>query len=127
MPGICREVPKEEIKKLKEAELTEDDWTNLQGFLRRLFSLSEDMKFLSRGFDKRKKDEAEVLIDNFKKKVKASDKPAKAKDLKLFLASEPEISGYLMSFQDYLYDAGDLEAGEEEELVISTSVGRRRR
>merc|ERR1711920_1174229 len=119
---------KEEVNKLKAGTLTEDDWTNLQGFLRRLYSLAEDMKFLTRGFDKQKKERAEELIEKFKKVVKGSDKPAKAKDVKLFLSSEPEITGYLSSFQDFLFDAGDdLEVGEEEELVVSTSIGRRKR
>jgi hypothetical protein len=119
---------KEEVAKIKAGDLTDDDWTNLQGFLRRLYSLAEDMKFLSRGFDKQKKDKAEELIEKFKKVVKASDKPAKAKDTKLFLSSEPEITGYLSSFQDFLFDAGDdLVADEEEELVVSTNIGRRRR
>jgi C4-type Zn-finger protein len=119
---------KEEVAKIKEGNLTEDDWTNLQGFLRRLYSLAEDMKFLTRGFDKQKKEKAEELIEKFKKVVKASDKPAKAKDTKLFLSTEPEITGYLVSFQDYLFDAGDdLEAGEEDEIVVSTNIGRRKR
>jgi valyl-tRNA synthetase len=119
---------KEEVAKIKAGGLTDDDWTNLQGFLRRLYSLAEDMKFLSRGFDKQKKDKAEELIEKFKKVVKASDKPAKAKDTKLFLSSELEITGYLTSFQDFLFDAGDdLVADEEEELVVSTNIGRRRR
>merc|ERR1712238_495414 len=105
--------------------MTEDKWTNLQGFLRRLFSLGEDMKYLSKGFDKAKKQEAEDLIEKFKKKVKASDKPAKAKDLPLFLAGEPEITGYLEKFQDYLYDAGaDIEAEEDDELQISSFRGK---
>jgi len=119
---------KEEIVKVKAGNLTDDDWTNLQGFLRRLYSLAEDMKFLTKGFDKQKKEKAEDLIEKFKKLVKASDKPAKAKDTKLFLSTEPEITGYLAAFQDFLYDAGDdLEAAEEEELVVSTKIGRRKR
>ena len=50
------------------------------------------------GEDKRK--EAEELIEKFKKKVKGSDKPAKAKDMELFLSGEPEITGYLEKFQE---------------------------
>jgi len=119
---------KEEIVKVKAGNLTDDDWTNLQGFLRRLYSLAEDMKFLTKGFDKQKKEKAEDLIEKFKKLVKASDKPAKAKDTKLFLSSESEITGYLAAFQDFLFDAGDdLEAADEEELVVSTKIGRRKR
>jgi len=114
--------------KVKAGNLTDDDWTNLQGFLRRLYSLAEDMKFLTKGFDKQKKEKAEDLIEKFKKLVKASDKPAKAKDTKLFLSSESEITGYLAAFQDFLFDAGDdLEAADEEELVVSTKIGRRKR
>jgi len=91
--------------KLTTTEVSDEEWTNTQGFLRRLYGLNDDMGYLSRGFPTDKKREAEKIITSFKKRVKAADKPAKAKDLAAFMEAYKEISGYLEDFQGLLVDA----------------------
>mmetsp|Transcript_37647 Transcript_37647/g.103436 ORF Transcript_37647/g.103436 Transcript_37647/m.103436 type:complete len:226 (+) Transcript_37647:47-724(+) len=92
---------------------TEEDWSNAQGLLRRLYSLQDDMTYLSRGFAVVKKKEAEKLITTFKKRVKESDKPAKAKDVEKFMVFHKEISGYIDDFMGMLNDAPqDIDVGE---------------
>lgn len=84
---------------------TDEDWTNTQGFLRRLYGLNDDMSYLTRGFGGDKKKQAEELITKFKKRVKEADKPAKAKDVPKFMDFHTEVTQYLVDFQDLLVDA----------------------
>lgn len=106
--------------KLPEKLTSEDkdkEWDDAIGFLRRIYGLNEDMKYLTRGLKGTKKQEAQDLIENFRKKVKSSDKPVKAKDYETFMALHKEIAAYLAQFQTYLLDATeDLEAGEFEDI-----------
>eukprot|EP00931_Biecheleriopsis_adriatica_P098517 TRINITY_DN7249_c0_g2_i3.p1 TRINITY_DN7249_c0_g2~~TRINITY_DN7249_c0_g2_i3.p1 ORF type:complete len:1202 (-),score=270.06 TRINITY_DN7249_c0_g2_i3:108-3713(-) len=100
-------------EKLKAPEDADKEWENAQGFLRRLYGLNDDMTYLTRGLRGEKKKEAETLIATFKKQVKASDKPAKAKDIDAFMKFHVEITGYLERFGDFLLDATeDIESGE---------------
>jgi len=99
-------------------EISEDEWTNTQGFLRRLYSLNDDMTYLARGFRGDKKKTSEKLITTFKKQVKLADKPLKAKELDKFIAFHKEITGYLEDFTGMLSDAtDDLVADGVEEVV----------
>lgn len=106
--------------KLPEKLTSEDkdkEWDDAIGFLRRIYGLNEDMKYLTQGLKGAKKQEAQDLIENFRKKVKSSDKPVKAKDYETFMALHKEIAAYLAQFQTYLLDATeDLEAGEFEDI-----------
>lgn len=105
-------------ERVKLGKDTDEEWQNTQGFLRRLYTLNDDMGYLASGFlpDKRKK--AEDLITKFKKRIKEADKPAKAKDTELFMKFHQEITGYIVDFQDYLVDApADLDF-EVEEVVL---------
>merc|ERR1712232_881310 len=92
------------------AGISDDEWTNTQGFLRRLYGLREDMGYLSRGFPPDKAKKADAFIETFKKKVKAMDKPAKAKNLDQFLEEHKVVVGYLEEWFDFLNDADNLEA-----------------
>jgi len=92
---------------------TNEEWQNTQGFLRRLYSLQDDMNYLARGLKEEKKQQAETVITKFKKRVKEADKPAKAKDLEAISPFFAEISGYINNFLDLLTDVeGDLEMGD---------------
>uniref|UniRef100_A0A7S0B7D4 Uncharacterized protein n=1 Tax=Pyrodinium bahamense TaxID=73915 RepID=A0A7S0B7D4_9DINO len=105
--------------KLTTTEVTDDEWTNTQGFLRRLYTLEGDMGYLSRGFGKDKRRKAEELITTFKKRVKQADKPAKAKDVEKFMAFHAEITGYLDAFSEMLSDAPqELELEPEDVSIV---------
>ncbi|CAE8595964.1 unnamed protein product [Polarella glacialis] len=90
------------------------EWENAVGFLRRLYGLNDDMTYLSRGFKPaEKKEKAETLINKFKKQVKLTDKPVKAKDYEKFLTFHTEITGYIEEFNSLLLDAEeDLSSAE---------------
>jgi len=107
-------------KALPEKLTSEDkdkEWDDAIGFLRRIYGLNEDMKYLTRGLKGEKKQEAQDLIENFRKKVKSSDKPVKAKDYETFMGLHKDIAAYMTQFQSYLLDATeDLEAGEFEDI-----------
>eukprot|EP00448_Togula_jolla_P021947 CAMPEP_0170575368 /NCGR_PEP_ID=MMETSP0224-20130122/3826_1 /TAXON_ID=285029 /ORGANISM="Togula jolla, Strain CCCM 725" /LENGTH=1232 /DNA_ID=CAMNT_0010898147 /DNA_START=1 /DNA_END=3699 /DNA_ORIENTATION=+ len=95
-------------EKFKKGEVkTKEDWDNTQGFLRRLYTVQEDMSYLAKGFQGTKKQEAEKLVEVFKKRVKAADKPAKAEDVETFMAMQVEITKYIDDFNDMLLDAPD--------------------
>jgi len=99
-------------------EISEDEWSNTQGFLRRLYTLGDDMAYLARGFRGDKKKTSEKLITTFKKQVKLADKPLKAKELDKFMTFHKEITGYLSDFTGLLADATeDLVAEGIEEVV----------
>jgi len=100
-------------------EISDDEWSNTQGFLRRLYSLNDDMGYLAKGFTKDKKRTAEQLITTFKKRVKATDKPTKAHDLDTFMANHSEITEYINNFMDMLSDAAPELEFEEEDVMIS--------
>lgn len=72
------------------------------------------MTYLSRGFKPaEKKEKAETLINKFKKQVKLTDKPVKAKDYEKFLTFHTEITGYIEEFNSLLLDAEeDLSSAE---------------
>lgn len=110
----------------KEEEEVKKDWENTQGLLRRLYGLNDEMSYLSRGFAQDQQEEAQKIVVDFKKKVKEADKPAKAKDLKTFLAYHETIDGYLKRFEEMLIDS-PMELGnegqEEEAIEISSVKG----
>jgi len=102
-------------KKVENGEVTDEDWTNTQGFLRRLYSLQDDMNYLARGLKAEKKAKAEEIVTSFKKEVKAADKPAKVKDTQKFLGYYTETQQQLVDFLELLVDATeDLDFGELE-------------
>jgi len=105
-------------EKLTTTQVSDDEWTNTQGFLRRLYGLNDDMSYLARGFKGDKRKGAEKLIESFKKQVKQADKPAKAKDLEKFMTFHKEITGYLNNFTDMLSDVVEDLAFEVEDVDI---------
>jgi len=110
---------KEWPDKLKGDKVEKEEWQNTQGFLRRLYSVNDDMNYLSQGFKIDKKKKAEILITTFKKRVKLADKTAKARDYDAFMADHNDITGFIVEFQDLMLDANDdlVQEGAEEELI----------
>ncbi|CAE7946504.1 EMB2247 [Symbiodinium sp. KB8] len=106
-------------EKLQTAEDKDKEWDDTIGFLRRIYGLNDDMKYLTRGFRGDKKTNAEALIEKFRKQVKASDKPVKAKDFDKVMEFHKEITGYLEEFQTYLLDATEELTTEAEAEDIS--------
>jgi len=108
---------KKQPDKITNAEDKDKEWDDTIGFLRRIYGLNDDMKYLSRGFRGEKKQKAEALIEKFRKQIKASDKPVKAKDFEKFMEFHKEVTGYLEEFQTYLLDATeDLDVGDAEDI-----------
>jgi len=99
-------------------EISEDEWSNTQGFLRRLYTLGDDMTYLGRGFRGDKKKTSEKLITTFKKQVKLADKPLKAKELDKFMAFHKEITGYLLDFTGLLADATEDLVADGEDITV---------
>eukprot|EP00441_Pelagodinium_beii_P031987 CAMPEP_0197630132 /NCGR_PEP_ID=MMETSP1338-20131121/7713_1 /TAXON_ID=43686 ORGANISM="Pelagodinium beii, Strain RCC1491" /NCGR_SAMPLE_ID=MMETSP1338 /ASSEMBLY_ACC=CAM_ASM_000754 /LENGTH=1247 /DNA_ID=CAMNT_0043201285 /DNA_START=33 /DNA_END=3776 /DNA_ORIENTATION=+ len=107
---------------LEKPEDAQKTWDNCQGFLRRIYGVNEDMNYIAKGFkDASKKTKAEETIETFKKKIKAADKPAKAKDLPAFMVFHAEILGLLKQFESLTQDAvEDLTTDEaEQELEVN--------
>ncbi|CAJ1349046.1 unnamed protein product [Effrenium voratum] len=87
------------------SEEKDKEWDDAIGFLRRIYGLNDDMKYLTRGLKGSKKEEAETLVENFRKKVKSADKPVKAKDYDAFMGIHKDVSEFMEKFQTYLLDA----------------------
>jgi len=102
-------------KKVESGEVSDEDWSNSQGFLRRLYSLQDDMNYLARGLKADKRAKAEEIVTSFKKEVKAADKPAKAKEVEKFLGYYKTTSQQLQDYLELLVDVTeDLEFAELE-------------
>lgn len=83
------------------------EWDNVGQFLRKIYSLSEDMKSIASGLEPEKKKKATALIDDLKKNAKAADAPTGSQNAPEFLAYARKITGILDEFMDLLYDVPD--------------------
>jgi len=111
--------------KLKELpEISDEEWQNSQGFLRRLFGLNEDMSYLAKGFNPEKQKQSEKIVTVFKKRVKEMDKPAKAKNLPLFLDMHKEVTGYLVDWCEFLVDAQDVIIDDSDMVDVTINAVR---
>lgn len=92
----------------KSVQLDQAEWENVQIFLRKVYSVSEDMKAIASGFyDPEKKKAAASLIDDLKKYSKAADKPAASENAAEFLAYTKKLSSIVDDFLDLLQDVPD--------------------
>jgi len=94
-------------KRVKEGGLADEEWKNIQLFLRRLYTASDDMAGMSRGLSASAQAEAKDLIKAFKENVKAADAPAVAKDADGLLAAYTKTNGQLDKFLAYFQDVPD--------------------
>lgn len=82
----------------------EGQWKVLSLFIRGLYTTGDDMAYIAKNMSPDKKATATNIIEQFKKDVKAADKPAKEKDVLGFGAllkkSVKGIDGFLELLQD---------------------------
>ena len=57
-----------------------EEWKNVALFLRQLYSVGDDMMFLSKGFNKEKKEKAAELVKRFQDRLKKAAPAADKKD-----------------------------------------------
>merc|ERR1712071_615384 len=67
------------------AEVTKDEWEGVMSYLRKLYTVGDDLKAISKGMDATKKKEADRLISEFQTSVKSADITARNKDVDAFL------------------------------------------
>ena len=88
--------------------MDKEEWNNVGQFLRKVYSVSEDMKAISGGFyDSSKKKRASELIDEIKKFSKAADAPTGSQNGAEFLPYAKKIVSILDEFLDLLSDVPD--------------------
>ena len=94
-------------KRVKEGGVADEEWKNIQLFLRKLYTASDDMAGMSKGLNSATQAEAQALIKTFKEAVKAADAPTVAKDTDGFLAAYKTTNGQLDKFLAYFQDVPD--------------------
>jgi len=97
-----------------QGEIPKSEWENIQGFLRKFYDTGKDMESVSRAFSPDEQKAVQEVAKNFKKAVKAIDKPAAAQDFEAFMAQHKVILGYIEDFQD-------IRAGKKKEVVTSAN------
>lgn len=90
----------------------EAEWGNLRTYLRAVYAVSGDMDYLVRRWEKSRRDAGFKTISEFRKAVKAIDKPASRHDIKDFLDGHAKIASLFDGFFNQLkQDAvGDMPA-----------------
>lgn len=88
-------------------DMTKDEWSNIGGYLRKLYAVGDDMKGISTGFDPTKKAQAQALAKSFQENVKAADKPVKAADWEGFLSLHRTAGGQIDTFLGLMQDIPD--------------------
>lgn len=84
------------------------EWNNVGQFLRKLYSVSDDMKAIAGGFSEPdKKKRAAELIDELKKYSKAADAPTGSQNGPEFLAYAKKLSSIVDEFLDLMSDVPD--------------------
>jgi hypothetical protein len=84
------------------------EWDNVGQFLRKLYSVSDDMKAISGGFyDPEKKKKSAELIDSLKKFCKAADGPTGTQNGPEFLAYARKLTSIVDEFLYLLQDVPD--------------------
>eukprot|EP00960_Hanusia_phi_P056440 763270-Hanusia_phi.AAC.1 len=82
------------------ADMSEEEWKNVQGYLRKFFDTAKEMEVVSKAFSPDEQKAVAEVAKEFRKAVKAIDKPAAAKDWETFIAQHKVILGYIDEFQD---------------------------
>ena len=91
----------------KSDEFEQQDWDSLGQFLRKIYAIGDDMKFLANTMNADKKAKADELIDNLRKYSKAADAPAANKNAKEFVAYTQQLIVILEKYFDLLTDVPD--------------------
>mmetsp|Transcript_27002 Transcript_27002/g.22683 ORF Transcript_27002/g.22683 Transcript_27002/m.22683 type:complete len:208 (+) Transcript_27002:11-634(+) len=94
------------------AEMPAEEWTNIQGFLRKFYDTGKEMEEVSNAFSNDERKAVAEVAKGFKKAVKAIDKPAKEKDWEAFMTQHAQLLAYIEDFQD-------IRAGKKKEVKSS--------
>lgn len=83
---------------------TPDDkeWENIRVYLRAVYGVGDDMKFLTKTWRGERRSEGTKLIQTFRKAVRDLDKPAAAKDVSAFLDGHSRVVGLFDDFFNQL-------------------------
>lgn len=89
-------------------EVTKEEWSKIDEFLRTVYSAGNDMKVIAKGiYDPAKKEKADDDIKLLQKVVQAAQKPVAAKDAAGFAAIATKADGLFEDFLDLLRDVPD--------------------
>lgn len=92
---------------LKEAfanghEPDEAEWQNIRTYLRGVYAVSADMDYLTQRWEDTRKDVGLQTIKQFRKDVKALDKPAIGKDVVEFLKGHAQVEQLFITYLEQL-------------------------
>lgn len=91
----------------KAGDITNEEWKNVQLYLRQLYTAGDDMAGMAKGLSKDKQGTAAELIKSFKATVKKADDPAAAKDAAGLRAAQKVSSAQLADFLALFQDVPD--------------------
>lgn len=94
-------------------ELDSDEWESLRGYLRTVYSVSGDMAYISKVWDKALRRQGDEVINKFRVTVKGMDKPAIAKDRATFARMHAEASKGFDDFFALLKEASTSDIPDE--------------
>lgn len=83
-------------------EPDDGEWRNLRTYLRMVYAVSGDMDFLTKKWEKSRRQTGQEAISAFRKAVKAMDKPAADQDIPGFLAGHEQVALLFVQFLDVL-------------------------
>ena len=95
-------------------EIPDEEWKNIQGFLRKFYDTGKDMEEVAKAFSPDEQKAVAEVAKAFKKGVKAIDKPAEAKDADEFMTQHAQLLAYINDFQD-------IRAGKKKEVAASAA------
>lgn len=90
------------------SDMDKPEWDNVGQFLRKLYSVSDDMKAIAGGlYEPEKKKKSAELIDSLKKVCKAADAPTGTQNGPEFLAYARKLTSIVDEFLELLQDVPD--------------------
>eukprot|EP00170_Pyropia_yezoensis_P006606 contig_26946_g6627 len=84
------------------------EWNNVRTYLRKFYSVGDDMVALGKGRGKESKKAVEGIAKALRKTVKDMDKPAAAKDWEAFMVAHASATSLVDDFFGYLKSASDI-------------------
>ena len=94
--------------RVKSGEASDEEWKNIQLYLRKLYSVGDDMTSMAKGLPGSSQASALELIKDFKNVVKESDPLVVAKNVDGFLAVQNKTAKQLDDFLAFFQDVPDL-------------------
>lgn len=84
------------------------EWNNVRTYLRKFYSVGDDMVALGKGRGKESKQAVEGIAKALRKTVKDMDKPAASKDWEAFMVAHASATSLVDDFFGYLKSASDI-------------------